>query len=144
MPFEKKSKKGRPKGTITTGCIYLTSEEKEAYHSDAVWEHRQNTLAVTAKPKAHPKTVKKTKKTQVNFLKQVHHHQESEGENQYTTNHSHQTQGARKSSKARKQFATKTKSRKQEHSLQKVCGINERTQQQNMVSTRTIHKVAIL
>ena len=59
MPFEKKSKKGPPKGTITTGCIYLTSEEKEAYHSDAVWEHRKNTLAVTAKPKAHPKTVKK-------------------------------------------------------------------------------------
>ena len=57
MPFEKKSKKGRPKGTITTGYTYLTSEEKEAYHSDAVREHRQNTLAVTAKPKAPPKTV---------------------------------------------------------------------------------------
>ena len=36
MPFEKKSKKGRPKGTTTTGYNYLTSEEKEAYHSDAV------------------------------------------------------------------------------------------------------------
>ena len=36
MPFEKKSKKGRPKGTIITGYNYLTSEEKEAYHSDAV------------------------------------------------------------------------------------------------------------
>ena len=58
MPFEKKSKKGRPKGNITTGYNYLISEEKEAYHSDAVWEQQQNTLVVTAKPKAPPKTFK--------------------------------------------------------------------------------------
>ena len=58
MPFEKKSKRGQPKGTITTGYTYLTTEEKEAYHSDAVREHWQNTLAITAKPKAPPKTVK--------------------------------------------------------------------------------------
>ena len=58
MPFEKNSKKGQPKGTITTGYTYLTSEEKEAYYSDAVQEHRQNALAVIAKPNAPPKTVK--------------------------------------------------------------------------------------
>ena len=54
MPSEKKSKKGWPKRIITTGYTYLTFEEKEAYHSNAV---RQSTLVVTAKPKAPPKKV---------------------------------------------------------------------------------------
>ena len=67
MPFEKKSKKGRPKGIITTGYTYLTSEEKEAYRSDSVREHRQNTLAVTAKPKAPPKTVKSKNTSKFSF-----------------------------------------------------------------------------
>ena len=57
MHFEK-SKKGQPKGATTTGYTYLTSEEKQAYHSDALRDRWRNTLAVREKPKAPPKTVK--------------------------------------------------------------------------------------
>lgn len=39
MSFKKKRKKGLPKGTITNGYTYLTSENKEAYHSNAVQGH---------------------------------------------------------------------------------------------------------
>ena len=56
MPFEKKSKKGQPKGATTTGYTYLTSEEKQANHSDALRDRWRNTLAVREKPKAPPKS----------------------------------------------------------------------------------------
>ena len=45
MPFQKK--KGRKKGSTTTGYIKLTKEEKDAYHADAREQHRKKSKEVT-------------------------------------------------------------------------------------------------
>ena len=41
MPFRGKSKKGRPKGSTTTGYTNFSVEEKRQYHGESVQEHRQ-------------------------------------------------------------------------------------------------------
>ena len=46
MHFDKK-KRGRKKGSITTGYIHKTAEEKGNYHGDAVKQHRQSKAEVS-------------------------------------------------------------------------------------------------
>ena len=41
MPFTGRSKKGRPRGSTSTGYKHLSAEEKSEYHAESVREHRQ-------------------------------------------------------------------------------------------------------
>ena len=62
MPFPKKSKKGRPKGSTSTGYSQLTLDDKKEYHHKAVREHREckdssetiETESFTPSPSNHP------------------------------------------------------------------------------------------
>ena len=50
MPFTSdKNKKGRPKGTLTTGYNLISTSDNKKYHGDAVREHRKR-LAQNQKP----------------------------------------------------------------------------------------------